>query len=1368
MPDAFSLADGSPSTKRKVDNYGTQVIGLVLTPQQIHDYSPGQRSFVINFINSFNPRNILTLTLNATLTSFQVQFDRLVSGELVLPPLYHPFSVSALPCDNWFVIENTGDEDIKFEVGVELSPGVSEFVKIDILSRFSNSPLVGTVALAPHGTIEVRVCAFARKDSRLPINSPNSTYFTHPNGITFGKLWISTKQVRPTPMLMDDITATISNDNSIIPSQRITSDIPIRGIIVEGPTFTISTTRMTFRSLAESDAEDHDIRMVETGDDTSSGPITANKRKETRKQFYSKRWLKRYPQRHTCDIVNLSNVFPLDFKVKIEGPIELQSGNDILRISPLNPDMTGKVEPDSTLSLTIELTNLKIGGLSEDVKVIIQDLNSLSKQSQTIYVSVMEPEESIMHVRTNGEDLIESEEDDGFFKQSDDEYNGSNSFMTMKNDSLMNQINYGGQQLASPVDETDGNTFNYGSIPGTISSSMDKEPPPPPIISSSSPLGMSGLPPGSLVPRSMMSESTIIPPTRRHAPHLHLKGCKRLGDVKADSPGLYELDLGQQDLGSTNINKKLILENVTFERASYRIKTLSEQDKSWMILSRIEGTLDGQRSGSGSGVSNSGLSPLQKDSHVITITFMTNSRGVYSTYLLIENLDNRTDTKIIRVTIEVVAKQNIRRTPTGSLISGGPSPTTGSSSTSMMTNNTITSNDPMLISNHVFDVYVNGIDSDYTRIEMDKLYYETEYSGRSIVVYNRESVPLEFSLKSNLHHNDPSELIFSLSRTTPKLFKSLTIDPESHVRVYIRFRPSQDDSNLLPINSEEKQQQQQQNNIILSPTLRSQNDTRGIGGMVKTFRESNRPHEKNIEIYINCRLVKDYQKIVPLHAVCRWPQIHVSTLELLFRGKIRQKTPAEVRDQDNDELWYVTLSPPGENVTISNVLEGPLDYEIMNDTLYFKVEEADVSGTEGGGIGRNGLAKVDEGIENSMLSRSASSGSGPTSPVLSSSSPIPGTGVETRRTISGLSSQRIRIVVDLAAVSKNAESLRREKYIQEHMTIYNRRRPSEKYWLILKLSFGNLTSFQSASGSKTAFSHLESAVAKLLRDLSAFPKAFLVPPPNHSSSSSSNDISSLPPPRLSAMSPPISSNILSSSASSSTSSSSSSLPLPIPSSSSAIIPSSIPTTADSLNLSSNDIQKANDLHFRYLYVIDQIIWYGTREQSSENYLQLGQLLFSSIFSYPIFKEMAPAFLKPSYDPNGSMTTMTATTMTTTSTNISSVPSSSINPNLNLISNTVNTSSTSGSGTSGAGSGGTSGNNVIIGGNNIRIWPSHLNRWVRTLNYFMSFFPQRDLILEPLRELLKSLICPIPMGMESMLTNPNSSHSSSNDLLNDSI
>jgi hypothetical protein len=177
---------------------------------------------------------------------------------------------------------------------------------------------------------------------------------------------------------------------------------------------------------------------------------------------------------------------------------------------------------------------------------------------------------------------------------------------------------------------------------------------------------------------------------------------------------------------------------------------------------------------------------------------MLSIRGVWSTYLIVENIDNPADNHIIRINLEVVAKQNIKRLTSISL----PFTTTSD-----------------IMNTKIFDVFADGIPGKESSIFMGDICLGTLYNSRSLTIYNRESVPLDFSLKSNLAIDQPMELVFSLSRTDCCIFKKVAIEPESHATIYLHFWPG---SCYGSMNME----------------------------CVRRL---------NLEIYVNCRLVKDYQ-----------------------------------------------------------------------------------------------------------------------------------------------------------------------------------------------------------------------------------------------------------------------------------------------------------------------------------------------------------------------------------------------------------------------------------------------------------------------------------------------------------------------------
>jgi hypothetical protein len=160
---------------------------------------------------------------------------------------------------------------------------------------------------------------------------------------------------------------------------------------------------------------------------------------------------------------------------------------------------------------------------------------------------------------------------------------------------------------------------------------------------------------------------------------------------------------------------------------------------------------------------------------------------------------------------------------------------------------------------------------------------------------------------SNLLHDDPTEILFSTSQSATRLFKSLTVEPKNHIRIYIRFRP-------LPSKAtQDEMEEKGQNTDIVE--------------------------QKSVEIYINCRLVKDYQQTVLLQAECRMPAFRVEYNETRALMGTLQKS--KLTDSEDSPTWNLHFSPPDHYMVIWNLQKTPLSYQIVNDTSYFLLEYPD-------------------------------------------------------------------------------------------------------------------------------------------------------------------------------------------------------------------------------------------------------------------------------------------------------------------------------------------------------------------------------------------------------------------------------------------
>ncbi|KAG0354586.1 hypothetical protein BG005_006346 [Podila minutissima] len=1173
------------TTKRTIQSHGTDNVELSMDPRRIKNYEIGRRTFPIRIANLHNPENESIFEIGATLTEFELGFDRLTEGKLVLPPLTHPLPTSALPCDAWFSITNKSLEDVRFEIGATLSPDIVDYVHLDVLSRFSNSPLRGNISLSPQGKIEVRVRAFPKEGSRLP--SDTSALCT-PDGLIFGNLWVMTKS--------------LSTEDEPTPGKRFAEDIPIKGTLVEGSMFSLSTQRIVFKSLLEtSDYED------ESDDELSAPDSTLYS--STRDPSDDGTGAESDVQKATITISNLSMSFPLDFQTTLEGPMEYPAA-EIVKVTPLDANNRGTIEAGQQLKLVVELIDPRVI-ISEDIKLYIRNMNSNLGQQQRVLISIVSDERE--HRKPNKKH-VEDERIDPHHHQ---------------------------------------NKLEEPPVSGT---------------------GATGV----LRPITSNDDASELQPI------ISLRGCKRI-DSGDSTGGRFELDLGQQDMGSANVLRKLILENPGYDRVSYRIRTISALDKNWIKISRLDGTLEPP-------TDDESVSSGSSSVNTISLSFSTNVRNVFSTYLLIENVDNPADTKTVRITMEVVARQNLRRV-------------TGKS------------NDA---NNRVFDVFVNGIDyKNSSSIDMKNLYYGSEYTARSMVVYNRESVPMEFTFKSNLSPSDSTEILFSTSRTSAKLFKTLTVPSENHVRVYIRFFPRPSAAIQAALDNGE-------------------------------YRDPDEVELKTVEIYINCRLVKDYQQVVLLKAECYLPAVRVDWEDSVsFVGRLHRVSGSS--ESNINEEWKISFQDDFRMLGVSNLLDIPLEYEIVNDTMYFNLEYP-----------------------------------------------------EPERVIEGQQQHLIRVVPNVKALLRNADNFRREKYVQENITIYNRNRPLENYWIPLRLSFGNVSNFQLSSGYKSsyAFGMIEQHVVNFLSDFNSH--AVLVTMAScfsaTTTASGTGPGAVVPPPglgvglgagtgygALAAVGLGPDRSLSNGLAGFGVSSSSSSSP---PTTSAGSVAGMLglgraPTVYQHQQHSHHSTppphhhthspshhphyqsaeaqeqqRKLIDLEFQYHYVVDQLVYYSTIK-TGENFFQLASLLFCTLLGNRIFQIWSPAYLR---DPRVAVHGGTGT----------SSSSSSAAANGTGATNSSGTAHAGGNGSSvsGANGGGGGGiedesmesrvlqtgangftmvhihnnNNSAQGGRQnengeepIRVWPESLRKWVEALDYFVSFFPYHTRQLETLKTLHHSLI-----------------------------
>jgi hypothetical protein len=163
----------------------------------------------------------------------------------------------------------------------------------------------------------------------------------------------------------------------------------------------------------------------------------------------------------------------------------------------------------------------------------------------------------------------------------------------------------------------------------------------------------------------------------------------------------------------------------------------------------------------------------------------------------------------------------------------------------------------------------------------------------------------------------------------------------------------------------------------------------------------------HLELYVTCRLVKDHQEVVHVRYTMWMPQIALSLLkesesfgsfqrtdvtEVIFYGK---DVPSGTKAGSTE----LVFSPEWQLLEIFNTQASPLRYIIRNDSLFFTVE-------------------------------------------------APTDAADGRETVVAPGqSQTIRIRINMKHVQENKALVLKNKYIEEHLSVYNQRQLSESYAL---------------------------------------------------------------------------------------------------------------------------------------------------------------------------------------------------------------------------------------------------------------------------------------------------------------------------------
>jgi hypothetical protein len=205
--------------------------------------------------------------------------------------------------------------------------------------------------------------------------------------------------------------------------------------------------------------------------------------------------------------------------------------------------------------------------------------------------------------------------------------------------------------------------------------------------------------------------------------------------------------------------------------------------------------------------------------------------------------------------------------------------------------------------------------------------------------------------------------------------------------------------------------------------------------------------EVNLLLNVNCRLIRNYQTTIEFHAICKRPQMNVSATEIVFSpGKnfniFSEKAHDDAKGLDASKRIFLDLSEQRHKIEIANLFYQKLSYAIRNDSYFFQVFRAD------------GHAETPLLAEEMLL-------------------------IDKR----GMKHELI-VQPNIKRLEENIEVILKEKYIEEHFWIFNRKQLSEHYLISLRLTTGKLKLFYLAPGPKKAypFNKLEETIIQFISD----------------------------------------------------------------------------------------------------------------------------------------------------------------------------------------------------------------------------------------------------------------------------------------------
>ena len=456
----------------------------------------------------------------------------------------------------------------------------------------------------------------------------------------------------------------------------------------------------------------------------------------------------------------------------------------------------------------------------------------------------------------------------------------------------------------------------------------------------------------------------------------------------AGSVRRYELNLGQQNYASGAVQWELGVENLGERSLRYRLFALNtEEGAEWLSLSHTEGTLAGRH-----------------ETHMVTLSCSTQHMEIYQAYIVVENIDNPDDLKTIRVSMEMIVSDASAASYFSIIVDGErerrpEAATAYDSERRALAERT---------------VRADGAHKEL-RMNMGDVYYDVLYVNRSFVVENLSSMPLDFVISHNLPRSSPTEVNFSLTNTSLKVFSTLLVPAHSSTRVFLHFRTS-------------------------APPAAKLSAAASV---------------LELELSVSCRFVKDHRQLIHLAATCHPPRLGLSLVggiasppaddhqeqRLQERLEIAFSTPpldgASVASRVASSAAIDAMVPRAAVIRVFNVGGPALTYAVRSSCAFFDVKaEAAAAGAAAAGAAAVGAAAAASGAvargRSGALEAECQLGEG-----------------DAREHL-------ITVVPNTRALISSLPFLSKTRYVEEHFTVYNCDDLNEHRCVLVRLSCGRL------------------------------------------------------------------------------------------------------------------------------------------------------------------------------------------------------------------------------------------------------------------------------------------------------------------------